>query len=126
MMKKMFCFLFGIMFLSNVCNGILMEILHSDFSFIVDTKNNTAILRHIYIPAHTKKVIEIPQFVEDYKGDRYIVRDIQEDAVKKVIHRIESVTLPNTLRETDENKKALNWFAIYDLPITINCTPLEK
>lgn len=124
MFKKMVSFLSALFFSIVSCNALQMELVKGDFTFVIDDKDNSAILRDIYIPRHTKKSLDIPQTVE-WCGTKYVVRQIMEHAIQRVINRIESVVLPYTLYENEENRKAYNWFLIYNLPITFNCTPLK-
>ena len=72
MFKKIFSFLISFFCFSTSCHGVLMEILDGDFSFVVDTEAKTAVVRFVYIPAHTKKDIKIPEYVTDFRGDKYL------------------------------------------------------
>ena len=119
MFKKFFSFLIFFFCFSTSCHGVLMEILDGDFSSVVDTEAKTAVVRFVYIPAHTKKDIEIPEYVTDFRGDKYLVKEIQENAIKKVIHRSKSISLPKSLSITEETFKAMTWFVIYGLPIKV-------
>lgn len=117
MFKKAISFLAAIFFSIVSCNGLLMEILQGDFSFIVDTQKKTAMIRKIYIPAHTKKDVVIPKYVTDYRGDKYTVTEIKEDAVKEVIPRIKSFMARDEFMMNERNYKALTWILIYNLPL---------
>lgn len=124
MFKKAISFLAAIFFSIVSCNGLLMEILQGDFSFIVDTEKKTATIRKIYIPAHTKKDVVIPKYVTDSHGDQYTVTEIKENAIKEVIHRIKSFMAREAFINNERNFKALTWILIYDLPfITVDVTP---
>ena len=121
MFKKIFSLLISISFSIMLLNSINTEILDGDFSFIVNTENKTAVIRKIYIPAHTKKDIVIPKYVTDYCGDKYTVIEIQENAVKEVIHRIKSFMVRQAFVNNERNFKALTWLIIYDVPfITVD------
>lgn len=124
MFKKMLSFFAALSFSTLGCNALQMELADGDFTFVIDDKDNSAILRDIYIPKHTKKELNIPQTVE-WLGTKYVVRQIMEHAIQRVINRIESVVLPYTLYENEENRKAYNWFLIFGLPVTFNCTPVK-
>lgn len=123
MFKKAISFFAALSFSAIGCNALQQELADGDFTFVIDDKDNSAIVRDIYIPLRTKKDLDIPQTVE-YRGTKFVVRQIMEHAIQRVINRISSVRLPNTLYKNEENSKAYNWFLIYDLPITINTTPL--
>ena len=71
MFKKIFSFLIFFFCFSTSYHGVLMEILDGDFSFVVDTDVKTALVRFVYIPSYTKKDIEIPEYVTDFRGDKY-------------------------------------------------------
>jgi len=117
MFKKICSFLISFFCFVFLCSGILMEINEGDFSFVVDDKDNTAIVRFIYIPAYQKKDIVVPEYVTDYHGSKYFVKEIQENAVKNVIHRAKSISVPKSLVVSEETFKAMTWFIIYGLTI---------
>lgn len=123
MFKKIFTFLVSIfcsIFLfSPSCNSLLIELNDGDFSFVADTKDNTAIVRFIYISAYQKKDIVVPEYVTDHIGTKYFVKEIQENAVKNVIHRAKSISVPKSLAVSGETFKAMTWFIIYGLPIKV-------
>lgn len=113
------------MFLGVPCtNSLQIEITDKEFTFVIDDKDNSAILRDIYIPLKTKKSLEIPQTIS-WNNQTFIVRGIMEHGIQKVVHKITSVTLPNTLYETEETRKAYNWFLIFGVPVHVNNTPLS-
>lgn len=120
MFKKIFSFLVSIFCLlfSPSCNSLLIELNDGDFSFVADTKDNTAIVRFIYISAYQKKDIVVPEFVE-FNEEKFIVKEIQENAVKNVIHRAKSISVPKSLVVSGETFKAMTWFIIYGLPIKV-------
>lgn len=113
---SVFCLLFSF---SPLCNSLLIELNDGDFSFVADTRDNSAIVRFIYIPAYQKKDIVVPEYVTDYHGDKYFVKEIQENAVKNVIHRAKSISVPKSLVVSEETFKAMTWFIIYNLPIKV-------
>ena len=118
MFKKILSFICSFVFLSPLCNSLLIEINDGDFSFVADTKDNTAIVRFIYIPAYQKKEIVVPEFIE-FNEEKFRVKEIQENAVKNVVHRIKSISVPKSLMASQENFKAMTWFIIYGLPIKV-------
>lgn len=124
-MKKQIVFFLMAMFLGvPSVNSLKFEVIDKELTFIVDDKDNSAVLRDIYIPLKTKKSLEIPQTIS-WNNQTFIVRGIMEHGIHKVIDRISSVTLPNTLYETEETRKAYNWFLIFDVPVHVNHTPLS-
>lgn len=124
MKKQIVSFLMAMFLGVPSVNSLKFEVRDKDFTFIVDDKDNSAVLRDIYVPLKTKKSLEIPQTI-DWCGQTFMVREIMEHGIQKVIHKITSVTLPNTLYETEETRKAYNWFLIYNIPIHVNNTPLS-
>lgn len=119
MKKQIVSFLMAAFLFAPCLKSLKFEVTDKEFTFIVDDRDNSAILRDIYIPLRTKKDLDIPSTV-DWCGRTYVVRGIMEHGIQKVINRIASVVLPNTLYETEETRKAYNWFVIFDVPIRIN------
>lgn len=124
MKKQIVSFLTAMFLFAPSLNSLQFEVTDKEFTFVVDDKDNSAILRDIYIPLKTKKDVTIPQTIT-WNGHQYVVRGIMEHGIQKVIHKITSVTLPNTLFETEETRKAYNWFLIFDVPVHVNHTPLS-
>lgn len=124
MKKQIVSFLMAAFLFAPCLRSLKFEVTDKEFTFIVDDKDNSAILRDIYIPLKMKKSLEIPQTIS-WNNQTYAVRGIMEHGIHKVIHRIMSVTLPNTLYETEETRKAYNWFLIFDVPVHVNSTPLS-
>lgn len=89
------------------CSALQMEVLQGDFSFIVDTKNNTAFLRHIYIATGEKKKISVPAKITDGLNDTYKVTTVADYAVEEVFDKLTDLELPETLEENETNKKTL-------------------
>lgn len=89
------------------CSALQMEVLQGDFSFIVDTKNNTAFLRHIYIGTGEKKKIVVPEEITDGLNDTYKVTTVADYAVEEVFEKLTDLELPETLEENETNKKTL-------------------
>lgn len=122
MFKKAIPFLAAIFFSILGANALNdeMELLDGDFGFILNNGDKTAIIKKIYIPAHTQKDIVVPKYVT-FHGDRYLVTDIQENATKEVIHRIKSFMAREDFVNNERNFKALTWLVIYNLPfITVS------
>ena len=124
MKKQIVSFLMAAFLFAPCLRSLKFEVTDKEFTFIVDDKDNSAVLRDIYIPLKTKKSLEIPQTIS-WNNQTYVVRGIMEHGIHKIIHRITSVTLPNTLYETEETRKAYNWFLIFDVPVHVNNTPLS-
>ena len=89
------------------CSALQMEVLQGDFSFIVDTKNNTAFLRHIYIATGEKKKISVPAKITDGLNDTYKVTTVADYAVEEVFDKLTDLELPETLEDNETNKKTL-------------------
>lgn len=124
MKKQIVSFLMAAFLFAPCLRSLKFEVTDKELTFIVDDKDNSAVLRDIYIPLKTKKSLEIPQTIS-WNNQTFIVRGIMEHGIHKVIQRIMSVTLPNTLYETEETRKAYNWFLIFDVPVHVNNTPLS-
>ena len=124
MKKQIVSFLMAAFLFAPCLRSLKFEVTDKEFTFIVDDKDNSAILRDIYIPLKTKKSLEIPQTIS-WNNQTFIVRGIMEHGIQKVVHKLTSVTLPNTLYETEETRKAYNWFLIFDVPVHVNNTPLS-
>lgn len=124
MKKQIVSFLMAAFLFAPCLRSLKFEVIDKELTFIVDDKDNSAVLRDIYIPLKTKKSLEIPQTIS-WNNQTFIVRGIMEHGIHKVIQRITSVTLPNTLYETEETRKAYNWFLIFDIPVHVNNTPLS-
>lgn len=116
MFKKLFSLLFGMLFSLSACNGILFELLDGDFNYIIDTRKNTAKIKWIYISAHTKKEIVIPKYVKDCRGDEYLVEEIEENAIKQAIPRMESFMAREEFMKNEKNFAALRWLIIGKIP----------
>lgn len=124
MFKKIGSFLSALTFSVAACNAIQMEILNGDFSFIVDTRKNTAKIRYIYISAHTKKEIVIPKYVKDCCGNEYLVDEIQENAMVQAIPRIKSFIAREAFFKNEKNYAALRWLVIRNVPFVSISTSL--
>lgn len=124
MKKQIVSFLMAAFLFAPCLRSLKFEVTDKEFTFIVDDKDNSAVLRDIYIPLKTKKSLEIPQTI-DWCGQTFIVRGMMEHGIQKVVHKLTSVTLPNTLFETEETRKAYNWFLIFGVPVYVNHTPLS-
>ena len=124
MKKQIASFLMAAFLFAPCLRSLKFEVTNGEFTFIVDDRDNSAVLRDIYIPLKTKKSLEIPQTI-DWSGHTFIVRGMMEHGIQKVVHKITSVTLPNTLFETEGTRKAYNWFLIFDVPVHVNHTPLS-
>lgn len=107
MFKKVVPYFFALSTPVVTCSALQMEVLQGDFSFIVDTKNNTAFLRHIYIATGEKKKIVVPSEVIDGLNYTYKVTTVADYAVKEVFEKITNLELPETLEDNETNKKTL-------------------
>lgn len=107
MFKKVFASFFVFNTPAISCQSLQWEVLQGDFSFIVDTKNNTAFLRHIYIATGEKKKIVVPSEVTDGLNYTYKVTTVADYAVKEVFEKITDLELPETLEDNETNKKTL-------------------
>lgn len=107
MFKKVVPYFFALSTPVVTCSALQMEVLQGDFSFIVDTKNNTAFLRHIYIGTGEKKKIVVPEEITDGLNDTYKVTTVADYAVEEVFEKLTDLELPETLEENETNKKTL-------------------
>lgn len=107
MFKKVVPYFFALSTPLFTCSALQMEVLQGDFSFIVDTKNNTAFLRHIYIATGEKKKISVPAKITDGLNDTYKVTTIADYAVEEVFDKLTDLELPETLEDNETNKKTL-------------------
>lgn len=107
MFEKVVPYFFALSTPVFTCSALQMEVLQGDFSFIVDTKNNTAFLRHIYIATGEKKKISVPAKITDGLNDTYKVTTIADYAVEEVFDKLTDLELPETLEENETNKKTL-------------------
>lgn len=107
MFKKAFAYFFALSTPVVTCSALQIEVLQGDFSFIVDTKNNTAFLRHIYIATGEKKKISVPAKITDGLNDTYKVTTVADYAVEEVFDKLTDLELPETLEENETNKKTL-------------------
>ena len=124
MKKQIASFLMAAFLFAPCLRSLKFEVTNGEFTFIVDDRDNSAVLRDIYIQNKKKKSLEIPQTI-DWCGHTFIVRGMMEHGIHKVIDRISSVTLPNTLYENEETRKAYKWFLNSDVPVHVNHTPLS-
>lgn len=107
MFKKVVPYFFALSTPVVTCSALQMEVLQGDFSFIVDTKNNTAFLRHIYIATGEKKKISVPAKITDGLNDTYKVTTVADYAVEEVFDKLTDLELPETLEDNETNKKTL-------------------
>lgn len=116
MFKRIGSFLSALTFSVAACNALQWELLDGDFSYLIDAHDKTAIIRWIYISAHTRKEIVIPKYVTDYHGDKYLVTEIQENAIKQAIPRIKSFIARDEFMKNEKNFAALRWLIIRHVP----------
>ena len=107
MFKKVVPYFFALSTPVFTCSALQMEVLQGDFSFIVNTKNNTAFLRHIYIATGEKKKISVPAKITDGLNDTYKVTTVADYAVEEVFDKLTDLELPETLENNETNKKTL-------------------
>ena len=107
MFKKVVPYFFALSTPVVTCSALQMEVLQGDFSFIVNTKNNTAFLRHIYIATGEKKKISVPAKITDGLNDTYKVTTVADYAVEEVFDKLTDLELPETLEDNETNKKTL-------------------
>lgn len=107
MFKKVVPYFFALSTPVVTCSALQMEVLQGDFSFIVDIKNKTAFLRHIYIATGEKKKISVPAKITDGLNDTYKVTTVADYAVEEVFDKLTDLELPETLEDNETNKKTL-------------------
>lgn len=107
MFKKVVPYFFALSTPVVSCSALQWEVLQGDFSFIVDTKTNTAFLRHIYIGTGEKKKIVVPAEITDGLNNTYKVTTVADYAVAEVFEKLTDLELPKTLENNETNKKTL-------------------
>ena len=107
MFKKVIQYFFALSTPVVSCSALQWEVLQGDFSFIVNTKTNTAFLRHIYIGTGEKKKIVVPAEITDGLNNTYKVTTVADYAVAEVFDKLTDLELPKTLEENETNKKTL-------------------
>lgn len=117
MIKKFAAVLASLIFSFSSCKAIQMEVVDGNFTYIVDTSKNTAIVRDIYIPLGKKEDIKIPSTVTDGCKQKYTINEISEYAIKPKATQIASIELPNTLDYTDRNVAMLKYLFSMKIPV---------
>lgn len=115
--KKITSFLVAFVCSFSTCKALQLEVLDGDFSYIVETSTNTAMVRNIYIKAGENKDIYVPSEIIDGCKQKYKVNEISPDAVKDVIKQIKSIELPGTLEYTNSNIETLKCLFLYHVPV---------
>ena len=120
MLKKSILTLFAFVFFS-VYSVFSLEFSNNDYIFDLNTITNEATIKQIFFFKNDrKKFLVIPPFIDAYRK-RYYVRNISEEAVKKAAEHCALVLFPkSTLKDTDDNRSAINWFLIYNVPLFKN------
>ena len=106
MLKKFISFILFVLLSATTCNGILMEILHGGFSFIIDDEKFTASVNRVYVGSKETKDLVIPSKIE-FLNREYTVNLIYDYAFKGSIGRIRSIKIPKTLDSINENLESL-------------------
>lgn len=106
MFKNIISFIFFILLSATTCNGLLMEVLNGNFSFIIDDKKYTASVNRVYIGSKEIKDLVVPSKVE-FLNREYTVNLIHDYAFEDSIGRIRSVKIPKTLDSVNENLESL-------------------
>lgn len=107
MFEKVVPYFFALSTPVVTCSALQMEVLQGDFSFIVDTKTHTALLRHIYISTGVEKKIVVPTEITDGLKNTYKVTTVADYAVEEVFEKLTDLELPKTLENNETNKKTL-------------------
>lgn len=116
MFKKILLFIFLFVVSISNCKAYKMELLTKDFSFIVDTKTKTALVRKIYIGTYDEpKDIIIPEKIVFCK-DTYYVDEIYENAFDWVINKIMRIKLP-ILKKSEMNGRVFRILMNYNIRI---------
>lgn len=117
MLRKAFLifFLSVLMFTYNLSS---LEVSNGDYTFILNAPSREAMLNFMFpTKDKSKKKIFMPILVEA-NGDKYVIRNISEKAVKSMINYCSGFFIvPDILNDTDANRSALNWFFIYNIPV---------
>lgn len=107
-MNKFFKFLsglvvFGLSF-TNV-SAVKLRISNKNFSFILDTKKQTAELCKVYSDSDDNITLDIPSFV-DFCNSFYRVIGLTDGCIDRyVFERINSVNIPYTIEKNENNRK---------------------
>lgn len=116
MLKKILLFIFLFVVSISNCKAYQMELLTKDFSFIVDTKTKTALVRKIYIGTYDEpKDIVIPEKIVFCK-DTYYVDEIYDYAFEWVVKKIKSIKLP-ILKNSEMNGRVFRILMTYKIRI---------
>ena len=120
MLKKSILALFAFIFFS-LSSIFALEFSNGDYIFDLNPSTNEAIIKRIFLPNNgEKRSLVIPPYI-DVCSNRYYIRYISEEAVKPVAGHCDVVLFPkDTLKDTESNRSAINWFSIYDVPLFKN------
>lgn len=111
--------IFGLTF--NNVNAIKFEIIQNNISYILDDKNQTAIINKIYKDLSGKAPLDIPPFVEFCKIP-YKVVGLSKGCIDPfVFFKISKINIPYTIEKNDNNKNVF-----YNLLSSPNISLLDK
>lgn len=86
-------------------NAIKVEVIQDNLGFIADTDTKTASLWRIYATKDEKLSIAVPKYVE-WDNQQYLVTSICQYVFKDFYNQIYHVTLPDSIENTLETRKA--------------------
>ena len=86
-------------------NAIKFEIFHKNFSFILDSKENTAKLYRVYNETDDGVSLNIPSFVE-FCSEFYRVDGLMENCIDPYIFKkLNGINIPYTIEKNENNRK---------------------
>lgn len=86
-------------------NAIKFEIFHKNFSFILDSKENTAKLYKVYNETDDVVSLNIPSFVE-FCSEFYRVDGLMENCIDPYIFKkLNGINIPYTISKDENNRK---------------------
>lgn len=104
-MKKFFCSLFCFLSVNFCSNAVKFEIFHDHCSFILDDKNQTAMLNQVYVGCNEERDLIIPSFLA-FSGAFYRVISLNSGTISPfVLERVNCVILPVSIDKNDDTTK---------------------
>lgn len=111
--------IFGLTF--NNVNAIKFEIIKNNISYILDDKNQTAMVNKVYTNSDGVANLNIPPFVE-FDKDPYKVVGLLRGCIDPfVFFKISKINIPYTITKDDNTKNIF-----YNLLSSPNISPLDK
>lgn len=108
-MNKFLKLFYSVFIIANLncinTNAIKFEIFHKNFSFILDSKENTAKLYRVYNETDDGVSLNIPSFVE-FCSEFYRVDGLMENCIDPYIFKkLNGINIPYTIEKNENNRK---------------------